>query len=187
MKKRRQSQFPADGATTGPNIRRMSRLEPRGSIQYGGANRRMSYASRHSSGTISGLSWGALGGFKAQPKMANTYRMAPESSERFKAGTAERIMTGILESYLDGEKYDKTMCVSLSKSLSDVIKERMKDQGWSPRYKFVCVVTLGEAREQGLAVSSRCMWNTDTDSFASANYKKGNLFAVATLYALYFE
>lgn len=184
LKRRRQSQFPNDGAMAGPNIRRMSRLEARGSVQYGYAGRRMSHASRHSS--VSGASWG-LGGFKAQQRVANTYRMAPEKSEKFKSSQAEKVMRGILESYLDGEKYDKTMCISLSKSLSDVIKERMKDQGWSPRYKFVCVVTLGESKEQGLAVSSRCMWNTETDSFASASYKKGNLFAVATLYALYFE
>ncbi|KAK7478788.1 hypothetical protein BaRGS_00029999 [Batillaria attramentaria] len=132
------------------------------------------------------MSWGA-GGFKTQQRIANTYRMAPQKHEKFKSYVAEALMQGILRSYLDGETYNRTMCTSLSKSLSDVIKERMKDQGWSQRYKYVCVVNIGELKDQGMAVASRCMWNTETDSFASASYKKGNLFAVATLYALYFE
>ena len=128
-----------------------------------------------------------MGHMKPLTKLANTYRMAPRPEEKFNSSTAKRIMSGVLQSYLEGERYDKNLCTSLAKNLADVMKERMKDQGFSCRYKYVCVVTMGEKKEQGMAVCSRCVWNTDTDNYASASFSKGNLFAVATLYALYFE
>jgi hypothetical protein len=55
------------------------------------------------------------------------------------------------------------------------------------RYKYVCVVTIGQKKEQGMAVCSRCVWNTETDNYASASFSRGDLLAVATLYATYFE
>lgn len=133
------------------------------------------------------MSWSGLGGMKPVTRMANTYRMAPRPEEKFNASTAQRIMSCTLQSYLEGERYDKNLSISLSKTLADVIKERMKDQGFSQRYKFVCLVTMGEKKDQGMAVCSRCVWNTDTDNYASSSFTKGDLFAVATLYALYFE
>lgn len=172
----------ASMSTTGPTIRRMSRLEQR--MSFAAANRRMSHVSRLSS--VSGVSIG-IAGFKHQNKIANTYRMQPEKEERFNAAAAEKLIKSVLTRYLDGEKYDKMLCTSLSKNLSDVIKDRIKDQGFSPRYKYVCLVTMGQVKEQGMNIASRCLWSTETDNYASATFTKGDLFAVATLYALYFE
>ncbi|XP_041360099.1 dynein light chain Tctex-type 5-like [Gigantopelta aegis] len=173
-----------DGMMAGPYGRRMSRIiEPRPSMQYGASGRRMSQFSRSS---ISGISSFGKNIFHSM-KMQNTYRMTPDEDEKFNASKAERVMSGVLESYLDGEKYDKLLCVNLTKNLSEVIKDRMKEMGFSMRYKYVCTVTLGENLNQGLAQASRSIWNTNTDNFASASYSKGNLFAVATIYATYFE
>ncbi|XP_071117881.1 dynein light chain Tctex-type protein 2B-like [Haliotis cracherodii] len=180
---RRMSLMPRDGEgmTSGPSIRRMSRMiEPRQSVQYG---RRMSHVSRSS---ISGASFGAKHMFAAV-KIQNTFRLGPDKDDKFNASRAEQTMKRVLESYLDGEQYDNNLCNNLTRDLSEVIKARIKDLGFSHRYKFVCVVTMGENRNQGLALSSRSVWNTDTDNYASATYSKGNLFAVAQIYATYFE
>ena len=40
-----------------------------------------------------------------------------------------------------------------------------------PRYKFVCTVTIGEHKSQGIKVTSRCLWDMKTDNFASATFK----------------
>ncbi|XP_076462333.1 dynein light chain Tctex-type protein 2B-like [Babylonia areolata] len=181
-RKRRPSNVSNQPDTSGPMIRRMSRLEARPSIQYG-PSRRMSYASRSS---ISGHSW-IMGPMKNQQKLANTYRMGPNAEEKFNAAKASKQMQSTLSAFLESEKYDKTLSVSLSKNLAEVIKDHMKDMGFSHRYKYVCMVTMGELKEQGMTVCSRCVWNTDTDNMASATFTKGDLFAVATLYALYFE
>lgn len=40
-----------------------------------------------------------------------------------------------------------------------------------PRYKVVVQVTLGELKEQGIRVASRCLWDPSTDNYASAGFK----------------
>jgi hypothetical protein len=39
------------------------------------------------------------------------------------------------------------------------------------RYKFVAEVTICEAKGQGVRMASRCLWDTATDSCASASFK----------------
>ncbi|KAK6178832.1 hypothetical protein SNE40_011328 [Patella caerulea] len=172
-----------EGLTTQPNIRRMSRMDPRPSVQYGLSGRRMSHVSRSS---ISGASFGAKNLF-TQVKVQNTYRLGPDPSEKFNSSQAEKVIKGVLDSYLGGETYDSKLCSNLVQDLSDVIKNRMKDSGFSPRYKFICDVIIGENKNQGISVASRSVWGIDTDNYASASYTKGNLLAVASVFATYFE
>ncbi|CAL1542442.1 unnamed protein product [Lymnaea stagnalis] len=184
--RRRQSLMPrdGDGMTLGPNIRRMSKFDmPRASVQYGMSGRRMSQFSRSS---ISGASFG-LKDFKVPVQYQNTYRLGPNSSDRFQPSKAQKVMMEVLESYLGGEKYSTEICGNIVQQISDVIKGRVKDLGFSQRYKFVCVVTIGQVRQQGVAVCSRSVWNTETDNFATASYKSGDIFAVANIFATYFE
>jgi hypothetical protein len=56
-----------------------------------------------------------------------------------------------------------------------------------PRYKFVSHVMIGQNADQGINFASRSVWNTSTDNFASATYRNGSLFAIATVFAVYFE
>ncbi|XP_048762488.2 dynein light chain Tctex-type 5-like [Ostrea edulis] len=168
---------------TGPNFRRMSRIEPRPSIQYGMAGRRPSQASRRTS--VSGTSQGTK--HHAIPvKLQNTYRMHPKTKEKFDASSVEKMMKGVLESYLDGETYEHKMCANLAQNLSDVIKSRVKDLGFH-RYKLVCNVLIGENVRQAVMMTSRCLWNSETDNFAQAQFSKGKLYAIATVFATYFE
>ncbi len=40
-----------------------------------------------------------------------------------------------------------------------------------PRYKVIVQVVLGQNKQQGVRVASRCLWDTDADNFASFTYK----------------
>ncbi|XP_061166092.1 dynein light chain Tctex-type 5-like [Saccostrea echinata] len=188
-RQRRRSSIKPEGSEsttqglTGPNFRRMSRIEPRASVQYGLAGRRPSQASRRTS-----VSWTSQGTkHNVIPvRLQNTYRMQPESKEKFNPSSVEKMMKGVLESYLDGEVYEHKMCANLAQNLSDVIKSRVKDLGF-PRYKLVCNVLIGENANQALIMTSRCLWNSDTDNFAQAHFSKGKLYAIATVFATYFE
>lgn len=188
-RQRRRSSIKPEGSEStapglvGPNFRRMSRIEPRPSIQYGLSGRRPSQASRRTS--ISGTSQGTKH-HVIPVRLQNTYRMHPESKEKFNAGPVEKIMKSVLESYLEGEVYEHKMCANLAQNLSDVIKSRVKDLGF-PRYKLVCNVLIGENSSQAVMMTSRCLWNSDTDNFAQARFSKGKLFAIATVFATYFE
>ena len=118
----------------------------------------------------------------------NTYRLEPKPQEKFNASTAQRIMADFLERHLDGERYDQCRCRNLSKSLADAMVHHMKDQGFSQHYKYVCFVTIGQKKpNQAMQVCSRCLWNDKTDNYASVSYSRGDLFAVAVVYATYRE
>ncbi|ESO89683.1 hypothetical protein LOTGIDRAFT_124873 [Lottia gigantea] len=158
-------------------------MEPRPSVQYGQSGRRLSHFSRSS---ISGLSLGQKGIFN-HVKVQNTYRLAPETKERFNACQAEKVIKGVLDSYLGGEDYDSKFCSKVVQDLSSIIKDQMKDLGFSHRYKFICEVIIGENKNQGISMASRCLWGSDVDNYASATYTKGNIMCVATVFATYFE
>lgn len=176
----RESSDVPSAMTTNPNMRRMSRFDPRPSVQYG---RRMSQISR-TSVTGSSIGHKHIGLFPV--KLQNTYKLQPDADEIFKPGPVREIIQEVLDECLDGEKYNPAQCRNLTQMLTDLIKSRVKDMGGN-RYKYIVMVTIGQNCNQGVHVVSRCLWNKDTDNYAEAHYNKDGLYAVATVYACYFE
>ncbi|KAK2156927.1 hypothetical protein LSH36_202g08009 [Paralvinella palmiformis] len=119
-------------------------------------------------------------------KFENTYHTDPDDRTRFAAPRVKEVASSVLESYLCDVTYDARRCSELSSELSALIKSRVKELGF-PRYKLICLVSIGENTGQGVAIASRCLWNTNTDNFASVTYRNKELFAVVTVYGLYFE
>lgn len=56
-----------------------------------------------------------------------------------------------------------------------------------PRYKIVCLVNIGEVKNQGVRMSSRCLWDPTNDTFATYEFTNGSLFATASVYGIYTE
>jgi len=46
-----------------------------------------------------------------------------------------------------------------------------------PRYKIVVQVTIGEVKSQGVRVASRCLWDTESDNYASYSFKNVRVHA----------
>ena len=106
---------------------------------------------------------------------------------------------------------DPAVNSALVKSVSDEIRERLKEQistataavggaggkdsgaaggggsggGISSRYKFMVNVCIGEQRGQGVRVGNRMFWDEDTDAYASESYHNDSIFCVATAYGVY--
>ena len=79
----------------------------------------------------------------------------------------------------------------------------------SPRYKLVTHVVIGEVKGlfllhlfvlknlieiilinnkgQDIRCGSRCLWDSNVDNMASASYKNSSIYAVGTVFAVYFE
>lgn len=119
-------------------------------------------------------------------RFENTYKMEPDEGTRFYAPRVKEVASSVLESYLCDVCYDARRCSELSGELSALIKSRVKELGFS-RYKLICLVSIGENTGQGVAIASRCLWNTATDNYASVTYRNRELFAVVTVYGLYLE
>lgn len=112
--------------------------------------------------------------------------MKPDDKHKFSAGKVEKFMQPLLESYLDGRTYESKECSQLSKGITEAMKTRVKDMDFH-RYKFIVNVTIGQNRRQGFQYASREVWNPETDNYATVFYQNSSLFAVATIFALYFE
>ncbi|KAK2170005.1 hypothetical protein LSH36_5g15007 [Paralvinella palmiformis] len=122
-----------------------------------------------------------------EPRYENTYRVEPKEDEKFMAKEVSAIIERVLDEKLSGVGYDATSCGRLCCSLSNIIRSRIHENLELPRYKLVVHVAIGERKDQSLQVASRCLWNQATDRYASGSYQNRDLFAVATVYGMYFD
>ncbi|XP_068557715.1 dynein light chain Tctex-type 5 [Cebidichthys violaceus] len=116
--------------------------------------------------------------------MENTYRMGPD--RRIPIPAVTDILKDVLTSYLQEEKYEVEWSQKMTKTISEVIRARVKDL-MIPRYKIVILVHIGQLTGQSMQVSSRCLWDASNDTFASYSFKNSSLFGLATVHAVYFE
>lgn len=117
-------------------------------------------------------------------EIENTYRMEPK--RKFPQREVREIIKNSLEALLGALTYSGSEFGFLTKLLSSRIMEQVKSLNIE-RYKLVCVVNVGSKHNQGLRVASRCLWNPDSDTHVTASIENGTLFAVATVYGVYFE
>lgn len=102
----------------------------------------------------------------------------------------ESKISEILEYRLKDMTYSPMQSKEISKRLAEEIKKEIQTSYELKRYKLICVVNIGEIRHspQGsVRFGSRCLWNTMFDNFASSAYQNSQVFAVATLYAVYYD
>ncbi|XP_054021374.1 dynein light chain Tctex-type 5 [Dryobates pubescens] len=111
-------------------------------------------------------------------------RSAP--AVRFPVAAVDEILKDVLGSYLKEQPYEPARCRDLAEDIAEVIKARVKDL-MIPRYKIVVVTTIGQLNEQSMQIGSRCLWDPASDTFSSYVFKNPSLFAVAKVYAVYFE
>lgn len=57
----------------------------------------------------------------------------------------------------------------------------------SNRYKIVVQVTIGQMKDQGVRVASRCLWDTATDNYASVQFKNQSLWCSTMVFGVYTE
>ncbi|CAL1530142.1 unnamed protein product [Lymnaea stagnalis] len=114
----------------------------------------------------------------------NTYKLKPDGMfvpERVKA-----IIKTVLQENLHDQIYHKQLMGSRCLVLSDIIKEKVRQLNLA-RFKIVSVVLLGEKKNQSMMVSSRCLWDSSCDNFATCEYSQGNICAVGMVFAVYQE
>ena len=88
--------------------------------------------------------------------------------------------------FLADEAYCAKRCRNLSKNLSDYILYQIKILDYE-RYKFTCVVNIGQNLGQDLRIVSRSLWNDQTDTYITETFQNKQLFAVAMVFAVYQE
>lgn len=115
----------------------------------------------------------------------NTYKLSPDVEMAFSPCKAKEVIVDVLKSNLAGKTYNPSEVPVLCRTVSDLIKERIKSSG-AQRYKLVCYVLIMENRGQSIRHASRCLWDTSFDSFATESYEDKSFCAVGSVYATYF-
>jgi hypothetical protein len=182
----RRLSFMEDGLSMANSDKKMSLIAerrqstmPRKSIYTRRLSNSVSHSSRKSSQDLT----------FTRLRFQNTYRTEPNENEIFQPYKVEPKLYALLEESLKDKKYDAQKSMSLSKELSENIMRELRlcMSNMSPRYKIVSHVLIGEMLGQDIRLASRCLWDTNFDNSASVIYKNGSLYAVATVYAVYFE
>lgn len=114
----------------------------------------------------------------------NTYKLEP--AVKFESDKVKNIIESVLESQLKDESYDPKSNKQMVLTLSEIIKSRVKELNYQS-YKIVCMVTIGELKDQGFRMGSRCCWDPKWDNFATGNYKNKTLFAIGSVWGVYYE
>ncbi len=120
------------------------------------------------------------------PKMENTFRITPDDKNTFKPLSVQKEIADVLEGVLGSMEYNPLTSGRITTRLSEAIKVRVKALQFK-RHKLVVHVLVGSHNGQSMELASRCLWNQDTDSYASATYQNTSLFAIASVYGVYFE
>lgn len=98
----------------------------------------------------------------------------------------KQIIKSVLDEHLNDKEYSPEMCSFNSRICADCIKDRVKKLSL-PRYKFICLVHMGQIGQQTMRVASRCSWDTRVDNFAEYSYVNDTLWAVGLVYGFYYE
>ena len=53
-------------------------------------------------------------------------------------------------------------------------------------FQIVVEVVLGEQRGEGVRMGSRCLWDSDTDNYASDVFINDSLFCAAAAFGIYY-
>lgn len=117
----------------------------------------------------------------------NTYQLEP--TKKFPQREVKYILKDVLDGYLAEEKYEPELCKQMTKTLSEVVKARIRDlqNVRSTRYKIVCIVHIGQLKDQAMQIGSRCLWDPANDSSASYEFKNKSLFAIGSVFFVYNE
>ncbi|XP_036378611.1 tctex1 domain-containing protein 2 [Megalops cyprinoides] len=115
----------------------------------------------------------------------NTYTIRPNYQHKFKAGVVKECIREVLREELSGKQYNPEEVTTMSRSLADSIKERIKEVGFD-RYKLVVQVVIGEQRGEGVKMAARCFWDADTDSYAQDIFMNDSLFCVAAAFGCFY-
>ncbi|VDL92726.1 unnamed protein product [Schistocephalus solidus] len=121
-------------------------------------------------------------------RFENTYRTGPNPDEKFNVTEAKHNLQQLLASTLADVTYSPERAAQLATNLANLVRKQARGLEQSPRYKVVALVHIGALADASVYLCSRAIWSVDCgDSYAEASYSNNSLYAVATLYAVYFE
>ncbi|KAG8444882.1 hypothetical protein GDO86_009874 [Hymenochirus boettgeri] len=114
----------------------------------------------------------------------NTYIIRPNFQHKFRAATVKECIRSVLKEELGNKQYIAEEVPQLTRFLSELIKDKLKEMGFD-RYKMVVQVVIGEQRGEGVKMAARCFWDADTDNYAEDVFMNEYLFCVVAAFGCF--
>jgi hypothetical protein len=76
---------------------------------------------------------------------------------------------------------------TLANDIADAIKVQCLESFKMTRYKIIVMVAVGQKKDQGVAISSRCLWDTSTDNYVSVSFQNQQIWSTAIVFGLYID
>ncbi|XP_018330570.1 tctex1 domain-containing protein 1 [Agrilus planipennis] len=121
---------------------------------------------------------------KRSVTLMNTYQLEPK--KKFSSDQVQKIIRVFLEDAIDNLTYDPVKCAKLCQTLSEMIKDKVKEQQYD-RYKIVAVVTIGEKRSQDVLSILGFLWDPQRDSYALYTEENMFVYIVGMCFGIYYE
>lgn len=79
--------------------------------------------------------------------------------------------------------YESEKCVEQCSRISQAVETKVKKITPTDS-KIVAVVYIGEIRDQGIEITTQCLWDPEADNFVTASFRNKSLFAVCTVFTV---
>ena len=116
---------------------------------------------------------------------SHSYQIRPKFENKFRPQAVKEQIRIVLNEELGGKTYNDKDAQVWSKTISDTLRTKMKEMNFE-RYKVVVQTVIGEQHGEGVKMGMRCLWDSDTDTYASDVFINDSMFCVAAVYGVYF-
>ncbi|KAL7699433.1 Tctex-1 family [Lotmaria passim] len=111
----------------------------------------------------------------------------PRPEAKFSVHAVERVIQEVCEKMVGLDRtYVYEEAQPLIKDLCAEIQQRLVRLGYE-RYKLVTHATVTEAANQGMRIASRCLWDPETDNYASFTYTNEYMHVSVVVFGVYWE
>ncbi|XP_026814540.1 tctex1 domain-containing protein 2-like [Rhopalosiphum maidis] len=118
-------------------------------------------------------------------KYQNTYRL--ESKNTFNENKALIVIKNETMKHLNNEtRYNPDDATRIAANMSLSIRDGIYDLDFE-RYKIVCIVEIGEKKDQGIMSIARLLRDFNKDKYVYSNFENHHLFATIMVGAFYYE
>lgn len=130
----------------------------------------------------------------ASPRSSSTYALVPQ--KKFDFTRAQRFLQMELNRCCGriskNVRYETKFITDFTRDLAQQLRRVIKPEHLNyVRYKIVLLISIVQTvpnrqNHQSIALTSRCLWNPDTDGSVTVQTKFGfDMFAIATAFAIY--
>lgn len=98
------------------------------------------------------------------------FLMRPNLNEKFDRRKVEYAMETVVREYMkEKTNYSADEAENWTNELSQLVNKKVKEFKF-PRYKLCSIVTIGEHLGGGIHMGMKCLWDSDTDLYATYTY-----------------